>query len=216
MRIRNSAALVISTALAVGLMATSVAAQNASSKSKSARPPVSRPVGTVPSDISAEAAEVVWLFHHNSTAGGLLHYINNSHADFKLSVQDVNYLKDIGISTDVVFAMIRTPQARERLLTFQEREPMHHVTHHPQQEQPQTALQNIDFRQNEPMDAGADNSVAPNSSAPAHDIPVQPVPQGHPFYGPGVAPLPGNGYDNRVLPPGRPGYNNGYYDRQLP
>src|SRR4051812_22959305 len=53
-------------------------------------------VGAVPEDISPEAAQVVWLFHHGFRNEELLHYVNRSHADFALSVGDFNYLKDVG------------------------------------------------------------------------------------------------------------------------
>jgi hypothetical protein len=212
MKIWISAALVLSATFV--LTATPVVAQNASSKSKSVRQPVRRPVGTVPADISPEAAEVVWLYHHNSTTDGLLHYINNSHADFKLSVEDVNYLKDIGISTDVVFAMVRSPQARERVLALRDREPMHRVTNHAKQQEPQTAFQNIDFRQNQPMEANPENSaapksennVAPKNSGPSDNVPAQPVPQAPPYGAPGY---------NGIRPgyPGYPGYNGYRGDR---
>lgn len=78
------------------------------SGSKGANKLVSPSVGLLPEDISPEAAEVVWLYHHGFENQKLLRYVNRSHADFKLSIVDVNYLKDIGLSTEVVIAMVRT------------------------------------------------------------------------------------------------------------
>src|SRR3954469_7374534 len=113
MKTGNRIALVMSVGLGLLLLDTSVTAQNAkNSKHK----PVSRRVGTVPADMSPEDAEVVWLHHHNASSDSVLRYVNLSHANFKLSVQDVNYLKDIGISTEIVFAMLRTPEGRENVV----------------------------------------------------------------------------------------------------
>ena len=127
MNIRLWLGSILSAGVALVVFATPVAGQNAAANSRPARKAVARPVGTVPADISPEAAEVVWLYHHNASHGAILHYVNNSTADFKLSVEDVNYLKDIGITTDVVFAMLRSPKARENVLRLREREPMQRV-----------------------------------------------------------------------------------------
>ena len=214
MNIRVLLGLMLSAGVALIVFVTPVAAQN----SKPAHKVIAPPVGTVPADISPEAAEVVWLYHHNASHGAILHYVNNSTADFKLSVEDVNYLKDIGVTTDVVFAMVRSPKARENVLRLRDREPLQRVSRHQKPEEPETALQNIEFRQNQPTDANPQSNVAPQNSAPANNVPnnvpAEPVPQGRPYYGPPPGAL--RGYDNRVLPPVGPGYNNGYYNRRYP
>jgi hypothetical protein len=101
----------------------------------------------VPSDISSEAAEVVWLYHKGLSNGELLHYVNRSHADFKLSVKDVNYLSDIGVASPVVFAMLRGPSTREDVVRLRNRLPQYRPAKMPKRvaidpDQPQAALDN--------------------------------------------------------------------------
>jgi hypothetical protein len=161
-------------ALGILLAATSISAQNrpsANPKSKSARQPVSPPIGVIPADMTPEAAEVVWLYHHNSTPEGMLQYINNSHTDFKLSVEDVNYLKDIGLPTDIVFAMIRTPQARENIVSLRNREPLWPAPKGVKQERPQPALENIDYRRTQQLEATPDLSTATKTYSPTNTMP---------------------------------------------
>lgn len=173
-----------------------------------------RPVGTVPKDISPEAAEIVWLFHHGSDNEKLLYYVNMSHQDFKLSVDDVNYLKDIGISTDVVFAMIRTPQARENIVRLRSHQPMWRVSKHKaKQEEPQTALQNIELREEQQLDAAPENHGVPEYYGPANNAPYpHPLPQRYPNGT--FVPGPYNRFDNGVPHPGEPGYN-GYNGQRI-
>jgi len=108
--------------------ATPAQAKDAKGVSKGANKLVSPSVGLPPEDISPEAAEVVWLYHHGLGNEKLLRYVNRSHADFKLSVTDVNYLKDIGLSTDVVVAMVRTDKVREDVARLRSRERTVHVS----------------------------------------------------------------------------------------
>lgn len=190
------------------VLATPTLAQNRALKPK-AHKPVSPPVGVVPADMSPEAAEVVWLYHHNGTHDDVLHYVNSSHADFKLSVEDVNYLKDIGVSTEVVFAMIRSPEARENVLRLRDREPMWPVANHPQgkQEEPQNALANHNQIQTEDVNVNLEHEHVPHYYGPAngypHPYPVPvpqgqfngvPLPQGQPYYAPGQVPVPQGQY----------------------
>jgi hypothetical protein len=219
MKTGNRIALVMSAGLGLVLLTTSVTAQNAN-KSKSHKP-ASRRVGTVPQDMSSEAAEVVWLHHHNSPSDSLLRYVNSSHANFKLSVQDVNYLKDIGISTEIVFAMLRTPEGRENVVRLKDREPKWHSKKPAEKhEAPQNALENHEMVQTE-LEVQPEDNPVPEYYGPAdhpHAYPYQqghpylqgrpylqgqPYPQGQPYYapGPGLAPAPGAGFDNRYLPP---------------
>lgn len=170
-------------------------------------------VGAVPEDISPEAAEVVWLYHHGFSDDELRHYVIRSHADFKMSVDDVNYLKDIGISTDVIVAMARPAQARENVARMRERlpgwakealfskgKPGEHKAAEPAEVS------------NEPVNDNFEQYGIPNYYGPSdqrHGYPVPP--QGYP-YGPG--PGYGPGYDYRGYGPGS-GYDpynryNGY------
>jgi hypothetical protein len=147
MKIGIGSGLAITFGLALFVFATPGMAQGnaqTSSKAKAGSYTPLRKVGTVPADISPDAAEVVWLFHHGSTKAELLHYINVSHANFKLSVDDVNYLKDIGMPTEVVFAMARPPESRENVVRLKERYPKWYAAriHAPKNARPHRALQN--------------------------------------------------------------------------
>ncbi|MGZ4963317.1 MAG: hypothetical protein ACXWJB_03410 [Limisphaerales bacterium] len=110
------------------LLAIPAQARDARVASKRANKVVTPSVGLLPEDITPEAAEVVWLYHHGLENEKLLRYVNRSHADFNLSVVDVNYLKDIGLSTDVVVAMVRTDKAREEVARLRSRERLLHVS----------------------------------------------------------------------------------------
>src|SRR6267378_3661769 len=61
---------------------------------------------TPPSDISPAAAEVIKLASSGVADDVILAYINNSQGSFELSANEVLYLKDLGISSQVVTAMI--------------------------------------------------------------------------------------------------------------
>src|SRR6266704_2166097 len=59
-----------------------------------------------PSDISPAAAEVIKMASSGVTEDVIVAYVNNSQAPFDLSANEVLYLKDLGISSPVVTAMI--------------------------------------------------------------------------------------------------------------
>lgn len=210
MKTATFSGFVISAALGLLLAATPTAAKDTARvdpKHKTTQNVDAHPVGTVPEDISPEAAEVVWLFHHGLENYKLLDYVNRSHQEFKLSVEDVNYLKDIGVPTDVVFAMIRTPQARENIVRLRNHEPIWRVKNtNPKQEEPQPALENIDFRRTQQLD-NSDNNPVPQYYGPAN-VPEHPPrgvpPPNNPY---GVLPPNNNNFNDHVLRPGDPGYN---------
>jgi hypothetical protein len=160
-------------------------------------------VGVPPTDISPEAAEVVWLFHKGFKNDELLGYVNRSHADFKLSATDVNYLTDVGISSPVVFAMLRSPRAREDVVRLRERTtqwlvppkhaPMSKVGGHHEKDIEPTSIQ--------PVNDGAESDDVPNYYRPYYDGPAPRYPSPY-----NVPPHFGRGIDNRVLP-GDPRFN---------
>jgi hypothetical protein len=213
MKIGICSALLLGIGLALFLTTTPVLAQatthtttNANADKKSA----ARQVGTVPGDISPDAAEVIWLYHHGSTRLELLHYVNASHADFKLSVEDVNYLKDIGISTDVVFAMVRPPEARENVVRLKGNGPRWYSSRlgTPGRGHPQRALENHEAIQTEDVETDVLNA---ENEAEARRVRVYPHyfgPSSDPNYGftptqqrePNVAPAPSD-TENRVPTP---------------
>jgi len=198
-------ALFMVTGLGGLLLATPVTAQNAkSSKQKTASPPI----GTLPDDISPQAAQVVWLHHHNASRDAILHYVNRSHADFKLSVHDVNYLKDIGVSTEIVFAMIRSAPARENIVRLRDRQPHWHVAKNAKNETeaPNNSLANSETLATPATDVDYRQNGVPNNYGPALRGPGYPAGPGRGQYygvpGQGVGPGPGyimprNGYDYR-------------------
>jgi hypothetical protein len=131
------------------------------------------PVGTVPQDISPETAEVVWLYHKGFSNAELLHYVDRSHDVFKLSVRDVNYLTDIGVSSPVVFAMLRSPAVRENVVNLRNRLPQHHVVKNAkkgnkQPELPQNALENSHTLESATMETKSDDNQIPNYYGPSN------------------------------------------------
>ncbi|MDB6059170.1 MAG: hypothetical protein JWO95_3014 [Verrucomicrobiales bacterium] len=180
------------------------------------------PVGSVPVNVSPEAAEVVWLFHHGFRNEELLHYVNKSHADFALSVEDFNYLKDVGISTDVAVAMLRSPATRENFVRLEQASPIWAAIREPSQHptKGQAASHHspgkADVQQVRETDLNQEN--VPNVYGPTDNTPEPQRFQGFPY----GMPRPGYGNDfyNRAPRPGFGGFNGhngsggyGSYDR---
>jgi hypothetical protein len=63
-------------------------------------------VPSVPADLTPGANEVIRLSEAGSTEEVVLGYVNRSTAAFNLSADDILYLKDIGISSPVITAML--------------------------------------------------------------------------------------------------------------
>lgn len=165
------------------------------------------PVGSVPENISPEAAQVVWLFHHGFRNEELLHYVNRSHANFALSVEDFNYLKDVGISTDVAVAMLRSPAARENFVRLENSSPIwaaiREPDQHPSKGQGSHAPAKSDFQQVHATDLNLE--TVPNIYAPNDNTPAPRRFQGFPY----GMPRPGleNDFYNRGYRPGFGEYN---------
>src|SRR4051794_33648540 len=60
----------------------------------------------VPSTLSSSVAEVIKLSESGTGEEVVLAYIQNSSATFNLTADDILYLRDIGISSTVISAMI--------------------------------------------------------------------------------------------------------------
>lgn len=171
-------------------------------------------VGELPADVSPEAAEVVYLYHHGFTSGELLHYVNKSHADFKLTPWDVNYLKDVGISTDVVVAMIRNPKARENVARLRQRLPgwateALYGQAKKQNGVPHNTAEHMNEEPTEPVNAPREEYGIPNYYGPSYYPHGQPMPNGYPGYPYG----PGPGYDQYD---GHPrGFNNPFNGQEV-
>jgi hypothetical protein len=163
-------------------------------------------VGLVPEDISPETADVVWFYHKGFRNDELLDYVNRSHADFHLSVADVNYLKDVGISTEVVVAMIRPADRREQLASLRDRQPQYptprHVGHW-HREGPNNVAEIEPARPTLPSDYESEQLTPPNLNGPVQ--PANPMPRRFP------APY-GNRFDNRFYDPSG-GYNGNFQNR---
>jgi hypothetical protein len=105
-----SSGIVISGGLVLFLTVTAVNAQNTNPVVSASIPaPIVKRVPVAPDNLSPGTERVVKLFESGASRQELLLYAKNTPAKFNLSVADVNYLKDLGISTDVVFAMIQNP-----------------------------------------------------------------------------------------------------------
>ncbi|MGZ4963437.1 MAG: hypothetical protein ACXWC8_12855, partial [Limisphaerales bacterium] len=61
-----------------------------------------------PADLSKGASDVVKLFRTGKKDSVLLFYVNYSDLDYKLSADDIVYLKRIGISANVITEMMKT------------------------------------------------------------------------------------------------------------
>src|SRR5437764_15124790 len=59
-----------------------------------------------PANISPGAAEVIKLASSGVTEDVVVAYVNNSQYQFNLSAGDVVYMKDVGITSSVITAMI--------------------------------------------------------------------------------------------------------------
>ena len=64
------------------------------------------PASGAPADLSPAAAEVVRMAQSGVTEDVLLAYVSNSHNAFNLSADGVVYLRDLGISSPVLTAML--------------------------------------------------------------------------------------------------------------
>src|SRR5690348_10299165 len=64
------------------------------------------PVSGAPADLSPAAAQIVQMAQSGVTEDVLLAYVSNSHNAFNLSADGVVYLRDIGISSPVLTAML--------------------------------------------------------------------------------------------------------------
>ncbi len=191
-------------------------------------------VPVAPDNLSDGTAQLVKLFEKGKSRQELLRYVKTSSANFNLSVADVNYLKDLGVTTDVVFAMIRNDGARQNALA---------------QNRLRNSVQSwassdqvTENRATTPITAAGSGQViveaAGSSSASLNpedtNVPKYydstdntratapaPVPSyGYPYSSPAPGYGYGNGYDNRYIAPGYNGYNgyngyqgNGYYNQ---
>jgi hypothetical protein len=81
--------------------------------------PIAGRVPVAPDELSGPTLDLVKLFERGENHDALMRYVKTSPKNFNLSVADVNYLKDLGVSTDVVFAMIRNDAARQNALAWQ-------------------------------------------------------------------------------------------------
>src|SRR6266516_4023921 len=75
-----------------------------------APPPESAPqvqgAGTVPTDLSPGVTEIIRLAESGSSEDVILAYIKNSQATYNLSADHVVYLKDVGLSPQVISTML--------------------------------------------------------------------------------------------------------------
>src|SRR4051812_37171317 len=71
-----------------------------------AQPAVSTDAGTTPVNLSPAAAEVVRLSGSGVSEDVVAAYIQGSQSSFNLSADDILYLKDVGLSSPVVTAML--------------------------------------------------------------------------------------------------------------
>jgi hypothetical protein len=192
-------------------------------------------VPVAPDNLSDGTAQLVKLFQKGTSHQELLHYVKTSAAAFNLSVADVNYLKDLGVSTDVVFAMIRNDGARQNALaqnrlrnSVQSWASSDQVTEN-RATTPITAAGSGQVI----VEAAGSSSTALNpedNSAPKYydstdntraAAPVVVPSYGYPYSSPAPGYGYGNGYDNRYISPGYNNYNgynsyqgNGYYNNQ--
>src|SRR5436190_4667609 len=92
-------------AAALPLVGQQAPAQTSTDTSDSTQPRASA------ANLSAPAAEVVRLAGSGVSESVVLAYIENSQGTFNLSVDDVLYLKDLGISSSVISAMLNRDAA---------------------------------------------------------------------------------------------------------
>lgn len=71
--------------------------------------------GTTPADISPAVAEVIKLAESGVGDDVVLAYVHNSQASFNLSAENVLYLRDVGISSPVITAMLNHDTAPSTL-----------------------------------------------------------------------------------------------------
>ena len=105
---KNSKWLAVAGAIIV--LMVSVRAQTPATEGSPA--PAQAPgASAVPTDLSPAAAEVVKLAESGTGDDVTLSYIQNSQAAFNLSADDVLYLKDLGLSSQVISAMLNHDSA---------------------------------------------------------------------------------------------------------
>ncbi|MBI3848955.1 MAG: hypothetical protein HY298_01510 [Verrucomicrobia bacterium] len=74
-------------------------------------PEQSPPTGTAPTNVSPSVAEVIKLAESGVGEDVILSFIQNSKSTYDLSADDVFYLKDVGLSSPVITAMLNHDKA---------------------------------------------------------------------------------------------------------
>jgi hypothetical protein len=212
MKMGISSAIVISGALALFLTGTTAQAQNTTRRISPRQAQTAVRVPVAPDALSEGTMRVIRRFQNGATPQELLRYTKTTPTKFNLSVADVNYLKDLGVSTDVVFAMIRNEGARP--LGFanggQRQTVQSWATTAPADEPRSRNADRILKRGQAIVEAAGSSAPVANSddaTAPKYydstDNTRDAVRPSAYQYG-----TPRPGYDNRFLSPGDPRYNN--------
>ncbi|MGZ4963974.1 MAG: hypothetical protein ACXWIU_02790 [Limisphaerales bacterium] len=119
MRIASPFASVMNAGFALLLgTAISVPAQTNTAVTNAPAPARTTPAEPVaPTDLSKGASDVVKLFRTGKKDSVLVFYVKYSELDYKLSAEDILYLKHIGISPSVITEMMETDAERKKALS---------------------------------------------------------------------------------------------------
>jgi hypothetical protein len=74
------------------------------------------PPAVAPKDLSKGAGDIIKLFHAGKKDNVLIFYAQNAGLDYKLSADDIIYLKSVGLSENVITAMMEADKEREKSL----------------------------------------------------------------------------------------------------
>ncbi len=118
MRIASPFALLMSAGFTLLLgTETSVQAQTNTAVANAPAPAQTTPAEPVaPADLSKGASDVVKLFRTGKKDSVLHFYVKYSELDYKLSAEDIVYLKQIGISANVITEMMETDAERQKAM----------------------------------------------------------------------------------------------------
>lgn len=72
-----------------------------------------------PDDLSRGTTDIIKLFRAGKKDNVLIFYVNNAGLEYKLSADDIIYLKAIGISKDVITAMMDSDKDRQKSVIVQ-------------------------------------------------------------------------------------------------